>query len=89
VYRYLSFTAAALLSAATAVYAAPPAAAPPANTPNPRDRMVCRNYLDTGSLVRSTRVCKTRREWDAEVANIRQPTSDINSCRNTGIGLPC
>jgi hypothetical protein len=88
-YRSVIFTVAALVSAATAVYATPPAAGTAEKTVNPRDRIVCRTFLDTGSLVRSTRTCKTRREWDAEAANLRSPTSASNSCRDAANGGPC
>ena len=88
-YRSVIFTVAALVSAATAVYATPPATGTPAKADNPRDRIVCRTYLDTGSLVRSTRSCKTRREWDAEAANLRAASSSSDSCRNEANGGQC
>ena len=37
-----------------------PAAAAKAN---PAEQKVCRKYVETGSLVRVTKVCRTRAEW--------------------------
>jgi hypothetical protein len=88
-YRPVIFTVATLLSAATAVYAVPPARGTPAKSDNPRERIVCRTFLDTGSLVRSTRTCKTRREWDADAANLRAASSTSDSCRNEANGGQC
>ena len=39
---------------------ATPAAAPPA----PKDKVVCKKFVETGSLVRSRRECRTRRDWN-------------------------
>lgn len=36
-----------------------------------RDKMVCKRFLETGSLVRGHRVCKTKWEWEQERLNIR------------------
>ena len=38
----------------------PPTAATPID---PMEKVVCRRYIETGSLVKSKRVCRTRREW--------------------------
>ena len=40
------------------------AATPPPATPvNPLDKVVCHREVETGSLVRSRKECRTRREW--------------------------
>jgi hypothetical protein len=49
--------------------------------PDSRDRVVCRRFLRTGSLVDSYRTCKTNREWQREQENI-QHLSVSNSCRD-------
>lgn len=82
-YRYVIFTAATLLSAVTAVYADPPASATTAKSTDPRDRIVCRRHVRTGSLADVTRTCKSQRDWDQEQANIRAQGSSSNSCRDT------
>jgi hypothetical protein len=39
-------------------------AAPRADAPvDPMEKVVCRRYVETGSLVRSKRVCRTKRDW--------------------------
>jgi hypothetical protein len=53
--KYAPFVAAfALLSAG------PLLAGSEANNP---DKIVCKRQVDTGSLVRGKRICKTRQEW--------------------------
>jgi len=71
-----------LLSApgATSAYAEPRSGAS-ANSQASRDRIICRRFLRTGSLVDSYRTCKTRAEWDREHENL-QHLSVSNSCRN-------
>jgi hypothetical protein len=37
----------------------------------PRDEMICRRFVRTGSLADFYRICKTRGEWDRERQNLR------------------
>jgi hypothetical protein len=85
-HRSLIFAVASGLAAATAAYAVPPAAnAPTGKAGDPRDRLICRSHLETGSLAHVIRTCKTRREWDSDAADIRSAGgSSINSCRQSG-----
>ena len=65
----------------TALFAA--AAAPaPAAEPRPQDKIICRRYLETGSLVKSTKVCHTRAEWTRLSENARRDAEDISTARN-------
>jgi hypothetical protein len=84
--RSLIFAVASGLAAATAAYAVPPAAnTSTAKAGDPRDRLVCRSHLETGSLAHVIRTCKTQREWDSDTANIRGSAGpSINSCRQSG-----
>ena len=50
-----------------------------------RDRVVCRRFLRTGSLVDSYRTCKTNREWQREHENL-QRLSATDSCRDRANG---
>jgi hypothetical protein len=76
-----TFLACLLIAAASPVSAEPgPARASPA-AQDSRDRVVCRRFLRTGSLVDSYRTCKTNREWQREHENI-QHLSVSNSCRD-------
>jgi hypothetical protein len=78
--RFANFAIAAGLVAATAANATPPAAGTSARAADPRDRMICRRYLRTGSLADTYRTCKTRGEWDREQENVRQ-FSVSDACR--------
>lgn len=33
--------------------------------PRPQDEIVCRSYVETGSLARRKKECRTRKEWGA------------------------
>lgn len=53
---------------------------------DPKDKVVCKRFTETGSLVKGYRVCKTKQEWDRERENIRAggPGSDSCSARANG-----
>jgi hypothetical protein len=70
-----------LLAAPVGICAEPGSGVAPANARGSRDRIICRRFLRTGSLVDSYRTCKTRAEWDREHENLQQ-LSVSNSCRN-------
>jgi hypothetical protein len=75
-----------LIAAAGAIHAGPGSSRAPAAAQDGRDRIVCRRFVRTGSLVDSYRSCKTNREWQREHENI-QHLSVSNSCRDqTGMG---
>eukprot|EP01037_Dinobryon_pediforme_P021437 gene21437-22304_t len=48
---------------------------PPTSTTKPAasapEKLVCKQFAVTGSLVGSKKICKTRREWDIERENVR------------------
>jgi hypothetical protein len=88
-YRYVIFTAAALLSAATTVYADPSAPNATAKTADSRDQIVCRRFVRTGSLVDGYRVCKSRREWDRDAENLRATGGGTDSCNARANGGQC
>jgi hypothetical protein len=52
------------------------------------DKVVCKRFVKTGSLVDSYRTCKPKREWERDRENLRA-LSVSNSCRNVGNGGPC
>jgi len=88
-YRYAIFTAAALLSAVTTVYAEPTASTSTAKSADSRDQIVCRRFVRTGSLVDGYRVCKTRREWDRDAENLRATGAGTDSCNARANGGQC
>ena len=52
---------------------------------NGRDRITCRRFVRTGSLVDSYRTCKSNREWQREHENLQQ-LSVSDSCRDRANG---
>ncbi|MEO7689294.1 MAG: hypothetical protein ABIS51_08410 [Sphingomonas sp.] len=54
-----------------------------------QDKMICKRFVDTGSLVRGTRVCKTKHEWELDRAQIRAKGPGIDSCRSRANGADC
>lgn len=52
------------------------------------DKMICKRFQDTGSLVSSRRVCKTKRDWERERDALRN-SSNINSCASQVGGTSC
>lgn len=55
---------------------------------DPASKMICKKFLETGSLVRGYRVCKTKVEWQRDRDLIRQSTA-TTSCQNAAMGNPC
>ena len=70
---------AAIGAAATAAHAVPSGDGVSAKA-DQRDRIICRRFVRTGSLVDGYRTCKTRAEWDREHENL-QHLEVANSCR--------
>jgi hypothetical protein len=64
-------------------------ATPAKQSANDPDKVICRRFAVTGSLVSSYKTCKTRREWDSEHAALRATGPASDSCRNSGNGGPC
>jgi hypothetical protein len=52
------------------------------------DKMICKRFKETGSLVSSRRVCKTKRDWERERDALRT-SSNINSCASQVGGTSC
>ncbi|QJU59655.1 hypothetical protein HL653_19545 [Sphingomonas sp. AP4-R1] len=46
-----------------------------------RDTMICKKFLETGSLVKGKRVCKTKAEWDHERDNMRAGYNTAAACQ--------
>lgn len=73
-----------MLAAAGTAYAVPSTGGASAKA-DQRDRIICRRFLRTGSLVDGYRTCKTRAEWDREHENV-QHFSVSDSCAHRGEG---
>ena len=78
-YRSALSACAAIIAAASAAYAVPPGGSTSAKA-DQRDRVICRRFIRTGSLVDGYRTCKTRADWDREHENL-QHLEVANSCR--------
>ncbi|WP_236554675.1 hypothetical protein [Novosphingobium sp. 9U] len=53
------------------------------------EKMMCKRFLETGSLVKGHRVCKTKRDWEREREAIRASTSSSGSCASQGLSGGC
>lgn len=58
------------------------------NSADPRDKVICKRYVETGSLVRSYRTCRTKADWDRQ-RDIARQTSNQNSCSLLAEGGSC
>jgi hypothetical protein len=83
--RLLIPALAGLLVAGSTAVAAPPRTDNPENAADARNKVVCKRFVKTGSLVDGYRTCKTKWEWERERENIRQ-FSVSDSCRDRGNG---
>jgi hypothetical protein len=74
------------LVSASAAQSAPRsrADAPETASGNP-DKVVCKRFLKTGSLVDGYRTCKTKREWERERDNVRT-INWSNPCKSAESG---
>ena len=89
-----AFLSIALLAAApvqqTAAQPTPPARGQAGeHAADARNKMICKRFAQTGSLVGSYRTCKTKAEWDAERDNIRAPGTAGTACGSPSSGSPC
>ena len=69
--RFTSLAFASLLVTAAAAQSAPNGSSGE-NAAGPRDKMVCKRFLRTGTLASFYRTCKPKWEWERERENLRQ-----------------
>jgi hypothetical protein len=83
--------AAALLAGTltTAAIAAPAARDQAEKSADSQDKIICKRFLETGSLVKGTRTCKSKRDWERERDAARQQTITSGSCGQAGSGTSC
>jgi len=72
-----------LLIFLAAVQAGPAAHDSAEKAADSQDKVICKRFVETGSLVRGYRTCKTKREWERERDALRTETSG-NACKNPG-----
>jgi hypothetical protein len=73
-----TFLALALLTEA-AVSAAPASA----NQPDPLDKVKCQRQIETGSLVKARKICRTVREWNSVADSARSDTDRLINRRGS------
>jgi hypothetical protein len=73
------------LASASLAQAAPRQADTQERAADPRDKIVCKRFVKTGSLADSYRTCKTKGEWDRERDNVRQ-INWSNPCKSAESG---
>lgn len=62
------------------------AATPAKPSASDPEKVICRRFAVTGSLVSSYKTCKTRREWDSEREAVRSTGPGSTAC---GDGSRC
>jgi hypothetical protein len=83
----LRFTLAlCLIVAVPALAAEPPKNKAEKTADNDPEKVICKRFTETGSLVRSNRVCKTKREWDRDRLEAGAMTGGGACNRNSGLG---
>ncbi|HEX9964200.1 MAG TPA: hypothetical protein VGB04_04375 [Allosphingosinicella sp.] len=69
--RLATLAFACAILGATAAQSAPRQANTTERADDPRDKIVCKRFIKTGSLADSYRTCKTKGEWERERDNVR------------------
>jgi hypothetical protein len=77
-----------LILLASGATAAPPKAEDHEKSADPGSKMICKRFIETGSLIKGYRSCKTKREWEHERDNARG-VNNTNSCGTLGNGGVC
>lgn len=60
----------------------------PEKSADSAEKMICKRFPETGSLVKTYRICKTKREWERGRDNVRNLNAP-SSCGNLGTGGVC
>ena len=55
---------------------------------DPASKVICKRFLETGSLVSGYKICKTKADWEKGRDRLRQ-TNSTESCRLSGQGGAC
>jgi len=84
--RIVIMTVACAVTVGTAAAAQTSRRSTSGDVAGPRNDVICRRFVRTGSLADFYRVCKTRAEWDRERQNIRNGAMNGNSCRSESVG---
>lgn len=85
--RFATLALALMVVNASAAEAAPRRADTSERAADPREKIICKRFMKTGSLADSYRTCKTKGEWDRERENVR--TINWSSPCNSGATGNC
>lgn len=58
------------------------AANTPENAAGDRNKMICKRFVETGSLVKGRRVCQAKWEWERDRDLARASVATGNGCRS-------
>ena len=83
--RMMMLTAFAL-SAHAAAQAREPTRASAERAADDQDRIICKKFAVTGSLLATYKECKKKRDWERERNNIRSPSTTSGSCASAESG---
>jgi hypothetical protein len=61
----------------------------PEGAADKQEKLICKRFTETGSLVKGYRTCKSKREWERERDNIRAPRVTSGSCGGSAAGGGC
>jgi len=87
---FRTFAAATLAGViATAAIAAPTQRDEAEKSADSQDKIICKRFVETGSLVKGYRTCKSKRDWERERDAVRAQTNMSGSCGQPGGGTSC
>lgn len=81
------FTVAVILFAAAPVLADPPQRDAAEKASDSADKVICKRFEKTGSLIGGERVCKTKADWERDRANLRALATTSGSCASAQSGV--
>lgn len=59
------------------------AATPPAEPP--KEKIICRTDIETGSLIKKRKTCRTRKQWEAAYNTARETTEEMRAPRGWAV----
>ena len=75
-----SIVAATLIAVSATASSAAPKRDVAEKASDAQDKVICKRFVETGSLVKGYRTCKTKREWEIERDAVRMQRVGGNSC---------
>ena len=74
---------------ATTALAAPAARDEAEKASDSQDKIICKRFVETGSLVKGYRTCKSKRDWERERDALRAQTNQSGTCGQPGGPTGC